>query len=326
MTSRLFQILAAGAACATLLAGNFARADEYPSKPIRVIVPLAPGGIADIIARSLAQKLAESGKARLVVENRTGGGGVPGADAAAKAAPDGYTLLLGFHAVLAILPHMVKGLPYDPLKDFAAVSHVITVPSVLVVHPSVAANTVQELIALAKASPGRLSFASQGPGSTGHIVGELFRLQTGIDILHVPYRGAAPATQDLIGGHVTMMFDTPPLALPHIQAGRVRPLALTAAKRASAIPDVPTMAEAGIDGIESGAWFGFVAPTGTPAAAIAWLNREIKDAFSAQDARARLETQGGAMFLGPPESFAAHIAAEHARWGSVVRRAGIKLE
>ena len=221
--------------------------------------------------------------------------------------PDGYTFLVGNHAVLAMLPHLQK-VPYDPFKSFTPVILGVTVPNILVVHPSVPAKSVQELIAYAKANPGKLTYASQGVGASGHIAAELFKLHAGIDITHVPYKGAAPAAQDLAAGHVSMMFDVVSLALGPIQSGRVRPLAVATKQRVSVLPDVPTMAEQGTP-VEVGAWFGFFAPAGTPPAAIAWLNREATKIFSAPDVGSRFTNQGAAVPLGTPESFGQFMAA-----------------
>jgi len=308
-------------------AGNAGRvvAQDYPSRPIRIIVPLAAGGMADILARTIAAKIAEATGATVVVENRTGGSGVIGADAVAKSPPDGYTLLMGLHATQAILVHLQK-LPYDPAKDFAPVIHAATVPNVLLVHNSVPANSLRELIAHAKANPGKLTFASQGNGSTGHMIGEQFKVMAGIDLTHVPYRGAAPASQDLVAGHVSMLFDIVPLAVSNLQSGNVRALAVCAAERVKALPDIPTIAEAGLPGMEAGAWFGLFAPAGTPPAAIAWVNREAKKAFAAPEVRERFAGQGAVLPLDTPEAFGAHVAAETERWGALIRRAGIRME
>jgi tripartite-type tricarboxylate transporter receptor subunit TctC len=303
-----------------------AQAQDYPSRPIKIIVPTAPGGMADQLSRTLAQKLGENAKATVIVENRTGGGGVVAADAAAKSPPDGYTLYMGFHPTQAILPHLIAKLPYDPVGDFAPVIHIANIPNVLVVNPSVPANSVQELIAHARVNPGRLSFASQGNGSTGHVAGELFKQLTGIDIVHVPYRGAAPAIQDLIAGHVQMLFDIVPLAIPHISSGQARALAVAGSQRVGPISTVPTMAEAGLPDVQGGAWFGLMVPAGTPPAAIEWINRETQKAFTAADVKDRLIGQGVALPLGTPADYAAHIAAETKKWGEVVRRGNIKIE
>ena len=314
------------AAAAAFLCSVAAFGQDYPSKPVRIIVPLPPGGISDNIARVLAAKLAETARQPFIVENRSGANGVLGVEMGAKAPPDGYTLLMGGSGPLSILPNLVSKLPYDPVKDFAPVTLVGIFANLLVVHPSVSASSVKELIALAKAKPGRLSYASQGNGSTGHIAAELFKQQAGLDIVHIPYKGAAPAAQDVLGGQVPMMFDTVMVSMPHVRAGKLRALAITAAQRNPGAPDVPTMAEAGLAGVESGAWFGPVAPAGTPRPIIDWLNRESRRIFSEPAERDRLIAQGANLALGSPEAYAAHIVQELERWRRVVRTAGIKSE
>ena len=275
---------------------------------------------------SIAQKITETTGHSVVVENRTGGAGVIGADAVAKSPADGYTLLMGLHATQAILVHLQK-LPYDPAKDFAPVIHVATVP---------------ERAARAQFGPGQFAqradrlrqgqsrtssrSPSQGNGSTGHMIGEQFKVAAGIALTHVPYRGAAPASQDLLAGHVSMLFDIVPLAVSNLQSGKVRALAVCAPERVKVLPDVPTIAEAGLPGMEAGAWFGLFAPAGTPPAAVAWMNSEAKKAFDAPEIRERFARQGAVLPLGPPEAFGAHVAAETERWGALIRRAGIKME
>jgi tripartite-type tricarboxylate transporter receptor subunit TctC len=309
-----------------LVASVVARADDYPSKPIKFIVPAAPAGIGDILPRLFAQKLAEGGSnVTIVVENRPGAAGVIAMEAVANAAPDGYTMIMGNHAGLAMLPHLAKTLPYDPFKSYTPVILLVTVPNILVVHPSIPANNLKEFIAYARANPGKLSYASQGAGASGHIAGELLKLNAGLDIVHVPYKGAAPAAQDLAAGHVSMMFDVVSLALPQIKAGRVRGLGVAAKERVAALPDVPTMAQQGMP-IEVGAWFGMLGPAGMPPEAIAWVNREANKVFSVPDTRNRFVQQGAAMPLGTPEAFAKFIEAESARYGEVISKAGIKLE
>jgi tripartite-type tricarboxylate transporter receptor subunit TctC len=298
------------------------RSQDYPAKPIRVLVPAQPGGIGDILPRILAQKLAESGTATIVVENRTGGAGTIAAEAVARASPDGYLLLVGNQGQLAIRPQLAK-VPYDPIKDFAPIILLVTVPNILVVHPSVPAKTLPELIAYAKANPGKLTYASQGVGASGHIAGELFKQSAGVDIVHVPYRGAAPAAQDLAAGHVSMMFDVVSLALGPIKSDRVRAIGVAAKARTSVLPDLPTLAENGYP-LEVGAWFGLLAPAGTPPEVVAWLNRESNRVFSQEDARSKFVAQGASMPLGAPETFRDFIAAQAARFGEVIRRAGIK--
>jgi tripartite-type tricarboxylate transporter receptor subunit TctC len=313
-------LIAAALACASPPAS----AQQYPLQPIKIIVPTAPGGVADIVARAFAQKLSESGKTA-IVENKTGAAGTIAADFVAKSAPDGYTVYVGFHGTQSILPHLQK-LPYDAAKDFSPVILVARSPNILVVHPSVPAQSVKQLIDHARANPGKLTYASQGNGSSGHIVGEQFKQVSGADIVHVPYRGAAPAVQDLVAGHVTMMFDILTLAVPQVKAGKVRALAVAAPERAAALQEVPTMAEAGLPQLEGGPWFGLLVPAGTPRPIVDWLNSEGRRAFEAADVRERLSAQNLTLPLGSPEDFAAHIAAETKRWGDVIRTAGIKME
>ena len=314
------------AAVLGLAAAAPAQGQEYPAKPVRIIVPLAPGGLGDQLSRVIAQKLAPTAKQPVIVENRTGGGGIIGAEAAARAAPDGYTLFTGLHNTQAILPHLYAKLPYDPVKDFSPIILMATVPNVLVVHPSVPAKSVKELVALARARRGDLTYASQGVGSSGHIAAELFKLTAKVDIVHVPYKGAAPAVQDLIGGHVMMMFDITLFALPNMRAGKVRALAVATAERLPVAPELPTMAEAGMPEVQGGAWFALFAPAGTPRPVIDWWNRETRRVFSEPDARERFVSQGAVLPLGTPEALAAFVAADSQRWGRVIRSAGIKLE
>ena len=301
-----------------------AAAQQYPSQPIKIIVSLAPGGVADITARAFAAKLGEAGFTA-VVENCTGAGGAIGADAAAKSTPDGYTIYMGFHATQSILPHLTK-LPYDPAKDFLPIAFVATSPNVLIVHPSVPVKTAQELVAYIKANPGKLSYGSPGLGSSGHLAGEQFKQLHNLDIAHVHYRGAAPALQDLVAGHVQVMFDIVALTKEQLKAGRVRALAVTSKAREPAIPNVPTMAEAGMPGVEGGPWFGLFAPAGTPRAAIEWVNAQAIKAFSAPDLKQRLTTMGLTIPLGTPEDFGNHVSAETQRWGDVIRKGNIKMQ
>jgi tripartite-type tricarboxylate transporter receptor subunit TctC len=315
---------------AVALAGTFtvatipARSQTFPERPIRILVPAAPGGIGDILPRILGQKLTEAGSGTIVVENRTGGAGVVATEAVAKAPPDGYLLLMGNQGLLSIRPQLTK-VPYDPQADLAPVTLMVSVPNILLVHPSVPVHSLKELIAYAKANPGKLTYASQGIGASGHIAGELLMLSAGIDITHVPYRGAAPAAQDLAAGHVGMMFDVVSLALPSIKSGAVRAIGVAARERVSVLPDVPTLGEQGFPD-EIGAWFGLLAPAGTPRPVIDWLNRESRKAFAAPDAQERFIAQGAAMPLGSPEDFAKYIAMQTARFGDVIKRAGIKVE
>jgi tripartite-type tricarboxylate transporter receptor subunit TctC len=300
-----------------------AAAQDYPSKPIKLVVPTAAAGIGDIIARQLQAKLGEA-NVTIVVENRPGAAGVIGTNEVARAPADGYTFLVGNHAVLAMLPHLQK-VPYDPFTSFVPVFLAVAVPNILVVHPSVPAKTVQELVAHAKANPGKLTYASQGVGASGHIAGELFKLHAGVDITHVPYKGAAPAAQDLAAGHVNMMFDVVSLAMGPIHAGKVRPLAVATSKRVGVLPDLPTMTEQGAP-VEVGAWFGLFAPAGTPASAIEWMTREANKVFSTPEGSQRFVKQGAAVPLLTGDAFGKFMKAESDRYGEVIRKAGIKLQ
>jgi tripartite-type tricarboxylate transporter receptor subunit TctC len=321
-------ILLRAVAATLMLAAAFlsaAHAQQYASQPIKIVVSLAPGGVADILARAFAAKLGETGRT-VVVENRTGAGGTIGADAVAKSAPDGYTLYMGFHATQSILPHLMARLPYDAAKDFAPIIFIATSPNILIVHPSVPVQSAQELVAYIKANPRKLAYGSPGLGSSGHLAGEQFKQLHNLDIAHVHYRGAAPALQDLVAGHVQVMFDIVPLTKQQLAAGQVRALAVTSPRREPAVPEIPTMAEAGMPGVEGGPWFGLFAPAGTPRAAIDWINSEAKRVFSAPDLKSRLEGQGLTLPLGTPEEFGAHVAAETQRWGEVIRKGNIKME
>ena len=301
-------------------------ADDYPAKPIRVIVPTAPGGMADILARHFGQKFGEKIKQPVIVENKTGAGGVIAADYVAKSPADGYTIYVGFHATNAILPTLDPKLPYNPVRDFAPIIHIANLPNVLVVNSKVEVKSVKELVELARSKPGVLSYASQGIGSSGHIAGEQFRLLTKTDIVHVPYKGAAPALQDLIAGRVPMMFDIVPFALQHIRDGSVRGLAVAAPQRLAVLPDLPTMGEAGYPSVQGGGWFALFAPAGTPPAVIDVLNKAGRDAFNAPDVRDKLEPRGVVLVLGSPAELGAWVAADTERWAKVIREAGIKLE
>ncbi|HYJ43905.1 MAG TPA: tripartite tricarboxylate transporter substrate binding protein [Xanthobacteraceae bacterium] len=308
-----------------LLACGFTQAQDYPSKPIKIIVPTAAGGIADQIARVVSQHLTDSAMQAVVVENRTGAGGAIAADAVAKSPNDGYTVLLGQNATNAILPLLNPKLGYDPVKDFTPVIHIAAFPNLLVVNAKVPVTTVTELLRHINKNPGRVSYASQGNGSSGHMMGEQFRLVTKADIVHVPYRGAAPAVQDLVGGQVQMMFDALVLQAPQLAAGNTRALAITTNQRLAALPDVPTMAEAGFPDLQGGAWFGLFAPAGTPRPAVEWLNAEVKKAFSSAAVRERLSKQGAQLMLGSPRDFSDFVDAEMTRWRGVITTANIKI-
>ena len=302
-----------------------ARGQDYPARPIKLIVPLAPGGLADTLARIVSQRLAEASGQAVVVENRPGGAGAVGAEAAARAPADGYTLFMGGLSTNAVLAHLTR-LAFDPAKDLLPIIHVATFPNVLVVNPGLPVKSVRELVAYAQANPGKLSYASQGNAASGHLVGEQFKQTAGIAMVHVPYRGAAPAIQDLIAGHVQLMFDSVTLQMPLIKEDKTRALAVLTAQRLGSLPDVPTMGESGFGQMQSGTWFGMFAPAGTPAEVIAWVNKETRAAFASGPVRERYLSLGAALPLGSPDEFALHIAAERQKWGEVIRQANIRLE
>jgi tripartite-type tricarboxylate transporter receptor subunit TctC len=303
-----------------------ARAQDYPSQPVRFVVPFAPGGTTDVLARLVGEKLSASLGQQFVVDNQAGAGGNIGTAQVAKAKPDGYTLLMGTVGTHAINASIYPRLPYDPIKDFAPVTLVATVPNVLVVNPEVPANSVAELILLAKEKPGELNFASSGNGTSIHLSGELFKSMTGVDMVHVPYKGSGPAVVDLLGGQVQMMFDNLPSSAPQITAGKLRPLGVTSKERSPTLPDVPTIAEAGLPGYEALSWFGVLAPAGTPDAIVAKLQEEIAAALADPAMRERLAELGAVPVGDTPAEFADFISAETAKWAKVVQEAGIKLE
>ena len=303
-----------------------AGADAYPAKPVRFVVAFPPGGGTDIIARSIAQKLAERIAQQVVVDNRPGAGGNIGTDMVAKSAPDGYTLLMGSAGPLAINASLFGKMPFDPIKDLAPVTLAASTPNVLVVHPALRAATLKELIALAKARPGEINFASSGHGTPAHLAGELFNLMAGIKMVHVPYKGAAPALADLLGGQVQIMFSTMPPALPHVRDGKLRALAVTSAKRSPAAPELPTVDETALPGFEANTWHGVVVPAGTPGAIVARLNREIVAILHLPDVVERFSSQGAEALGSTPEEFAAYIKSETLKWAKVVRDSGAKAE
>ena len=313
-------------AVAAALTAFGAVAQEYPSRPIRFIVPFPPGGGNDTMARTIGNKLAAVLGQQFVVDNRAGAGGVIGAETAAHAAPDGYTLFLGGVASHSIVPNLQPKLGYDPVRDFAPISLIASAPLILVVHPSVAAKSVKELVQLAKARPGQLNFASNGTGGSSHLAAELYKMMTGTDMVHVPYKGLSPALTDLLSGQVQLMFSSTVAILPQVRAGRLRPLAMTSAKRSAAMPDVPTVAESGVPGYETASWYGVLAPAGTAKTIIDRLNREIVKAVQLPDVRERLTSEGAEPAGGSPAEFGAHIKRELARWSQVIKQAKIKAD
>lgn len=302
-----------------------AQAQAYPSKAIRVIVPFPPGGSTDFLARIVGQKLTAAWGQQVVIDNRPGAGGTVGAAEAARATPDGYTLLMGaVHHTIATSAY--AKLPYDFQKDFAPVTTVAIVPNILVVNPAVPATTVKELIAHAKANPGKLTYGSAGMGTAHHLIGESFNAQAGVDILHVPYKGGSPAVADLIGGQVTLMYDTVSSCLPHIKSGKLRAIGVSTAKRSAALPDVPTIAEAALPGFEVTTWFGFLAPAKTPPEIVTRLNTEIVKILNMPDVRERLLAAGSEPVGNTPEQMTAQIAKETAEFAKIVKQAKLVVE
>jgi tripartite-type tricarboxylate transporter receptor subunit TctC len=297
----------------------------YPNKPIRMIVPFAAGGGADIVARALGQKLAEAYREPVVVDNRGGGTTIAPTDAVAKAAPDGYTLLMATSGHV-INPSFFAKLPFDTLKDFAPVTQVTSQAYILGVYPGVAAKSVKEFVALAKAKPGQLNYASGGNGNATHLGAELLKDLAGIDIVHVPYKGGGPALIALISGEVAMLFSNVSFTLPQIKAGKVRALAVSSTKRSPIAPELPTVAEAGVPGFELTSWYGVLVPAKTPKAIIASLHGEIVKALNAPDIKARLANDGNEAVGSTPEAFAAYIAAEIPKWARVIKRSGARME
>ena len=296
----------------------------YPSRPVRFIVPFPPGGGNDTMARTIGNQLAAALGQQFVVDNRPGAGGLIGAETAAHAVPDGYTLFLGGVASHGILPNLQPKLGYDPVKDFSPVSLIAAAPLILVVHPAVPVRSVKELVQFAKAKPGQLNFASNGTGGSSHLAAELFKMMSATDMVHVPYKGLSPALTDLLSGQVQLMFSSTVAMLPLVRAGRLRPLAMTSAKRSAAMPDLPTVAEAGVPGYETVSWYGVLAPAGTPKPIIDRLNREIARAVQLPDVRERMMSEGAEPAGGSPAEFAAHIKRELVRWSQVIKQARIK--
>jgi tripartite-type tricarboxylate transporter receptor subunit TctC len=296
---------------------------SYPSKPLRVIVPFAPGGSTDIFARLVAEKLSTALSEPVVVENRAGASGNIGADAVAKSAPDGYTLLMATTGVMAINNALFKNMAYDAAKDFEPVIFIASITNVLAVPNDLPAKNVAELVALAKKDPGKLTFASSGAGSSTHLSAELFKSMAGVDVVHIPFKGSGQALIDVVAGRVSMIFDNMPSALPHIKGGKLRALGVTGAKRSGALPEVPTIAEAGVPGYESLSWSGFAVPAGTPRDIVQRLNRETAVILLAPDMRQKLAEQGAEAIGGPPETFAAHVRREREKWSKLVRERNI---
>ena len=316
------------AAAMALLALNASAqgAATYPTKPIKIVVPFPPGGATDILARAIGAELQKAFGQTVLIENKAGAGGNPGADMVAKSPPDGYTLVMATVGTHGINMALYSNMPYDAVKDFEPITLVAGVPNLLVVHPSVAAKNVAELTALAKAQPGKLNVASSGNGTSIHMAAELYKLMAGVDILHVPYKGSSFALTDLLGGQVQLMFDNMPSALPHVKAGKLRALAVTSPKRSSALPDIPTMDEEGLKGFDATSWFGLLAPAGTPKDIIAKLNAAAVKALTTPEMRERLASQGAEAVGNTPEQFAAFIKAEIEKWAKIVKASGARVD
>jgi len=324
---RTCTLAAAAAASALLLAPLAVQAqDTFPTKPITIIVPFPAGGTTDILARVVGQYMRDDLGQAVVVDNRAGAGGNIGGQLVARAKPDGYTIFMGTVGTHAINQSLYKKMSFDPIKDFAPLSRVAMVPNLLVAHPSQPYKDVKEMIAYAKANPGKVTFGSSGSGSSIHLSGELFKQMAGVDMLHVPYRGSAPAVTDLLGGQIAVMFDNLPSAIAQVKSGKLRALAVTTAKRSPALPDVPTIAEGGVPGYEATSWFGLLAPANTPAPVVAKLNASILKALADPEVKKKMEEQGAEPLGEKPEQFAEFIQSETAKWGGVVKQSGATVD
>ena len=299
-----------------------AAAADFPSRPIRLIVPNAAGGSTDLVARTVAQKVSESIGQQVIVDNRPGSGGIIGTEMVARAAPDGHTLVMATIGSVAISPHLHAKIGYDPIKDFTPVTQLAAAAYMLLTHPAVPARSVKELVALAKAKPGQINYASAGSGTGSHLAAELFKAVAQVNIVHVPYKGGTPGLVDLIAGNVQMFFNGIPSSIPHVKAGRVRAHAVTTPSRSPAVPDLPTIAEAGYPGAESTSWTGVLAPAGTPAPIIAKLNAEFVKVVQHPEVKARLSADGAVPVGSTPAQFAQYIRAELVKWGKVVKISG----
>ena len=313
-------------AIAALTMASIAHAQTFPTKPIRLICPFPPGGAVDIASRAIANEMSKTLGQQVVVENKPGAGGNIGGAEAARSAPDGYTIFMTTSGINAINPALYSKMPFDPNKDLVPVSALVSLNNVLVLHPSVMAKSVAEIIAMAKAQPGKMTYASSGSGTSIHMSGEMFKHLTQVDILHIPYKGSSPALTDLLGGQVMMMFDNVPSALPHIKSGKLRALATTGAKRDPTLPDLPTVAEAGVVGYESGVWFGLSIPAGTPREIIAKLNAEAVKGTRSPDFVTRMTALGYNIIGSTPEQMSDMLKKEVSTWGPIVKASGAKAD
>ncbi len=317
---------AMGAALLALAGGAWAQAASYPAKPIRLVVPFTPGGSTDILARAIGQKLSEAWGQSVIIENVPGAGGSIGAERVAKASPDGYTLLMGHIGTLAVNPSLYPNLPYDPVKSFAPVAWVARVPNVLVVNPSIPAKNLAEFVKLVKSRPGAFNYGSGGNGSAANLATEYFKMQTGTSLVHIPYRGTAPAVTDLVGGQIQVLFTGAPAVIAQIRSGQLRALAVSSPKRMDALPDLPTVAESGYKDFEADQWYGVVAPAGTPADIVAKLNTQINASLGSAELKARLQTEGAMATPDTPAAFGRLIASEIARWKPVITSGRVKAD
>ena len=322
---RLTILMAAFAALALAMPAAACAQPRYPEKPVRIIVPSTPAGVLDNVARTLALRLADRLGQQIVIENKGGAGGNIGAEAAARSPADGYTLFIGFNATHGANLALFGKLAYDPVADFAPIGLLAAVPNIISVHPAVPVNSLAELVALAKSEPGKLSYASSGNGTSTHLAAELFKAAAGIDMLHIPYKGSAPAVGDVIAGQVPVLVDSVSSSTAHVKAGKLKALAVTSPKRLAVLPELPTVAESGFPGFQSTAWVGLLAPAGTPRPVIERLHAAVLEVMALPETRERLAAFGGEVTTSTPEEFAAHIRSEMARLGKVVRDANIKL-
>ena len=320
------QLIAAALALPLAHATTAAWAQSWPGKPIKLIVTFAAGGGADFAGRNVGNRLTETLGQSVVVDNRAGGGGLIGNEAAAKAAPDGYTLLLGAAGPLTVAPHLYSKVPYDTLRDLVPVAHIASTPFVVTVHPGVAANTLAELTALAKASPGKLTYGSSGTGGAPHLAGELYARMAGVSMVHAPYKGLAPAITDLLGGHIQVLFADTGLVLPHIRSGKLKALAVTGGQRTALLPEVPTVRESGLPAYQAGSWYGILAPAGTPPAIISRVNGDVRAALANPELQKQLATQGMEPVVMSPEQFGSMLREDYDKWGKLIRESNIKLE
>ena len=326
MNSRRRKIAAALACALALFSGPAWSQSVYPAKPVRIVVPFPPGQAADTFSRMLAERLTALWGQQVVVENRGGGGGVPGVMAVKEAPPDGYTWLVGTSGTLGVNPSVYAKIPYDPLKDFAPASNIFIVPLIIVAHPSFVPNTVAELVDAAKKAPGRINFASAGPGTAQHMTGELFKSRASIDLVHIPYKGSGPGITDLVGGQVPIMFDSITSAMPHIKSGRAKAIAVTTAQRIPQLPDVPTVAESGYPGFEGVGWSGIVLPAGTPREIVERVSADIQKLLNDPQLRERMIERGGIPDPRTPQGYADFIRSEIEKWAQVAKAANVRLD